>query len=122
MDMKRLSWAAGIGLIILLAGIAGCGPRPPVRYQQLQIQDSEESRGFDIYLYVAVRPGTTEEQVEALLKWFDTVKYPSVKTMKVFVWTNPQSALINATGDLAGSLYVDREKGIYELNVGHGPR
>ena len=102
---------------LALIFIAGCSPRPPVPYQQLQIQDSEEAQGYDVYLYIAISPRTPDDKVEALLKWFDQVKYPSVDKMRVFAWGNPQSALTNSMGDLIGSLNVDRKNGVYELTV-----
>ena len=108
--------------LVLLTTVAGCGPQPPVDYQQLQIQDSEESRGYDVYLYVAVKPNTPDDEIEALLKWFDTARYPQVNKMKVFVWDNPQAALISSAGNLVGTLNVDRSHGIYELNVGNPRR
>ena len=106
-------------LVVLISLMVwyGCGPKPPIDYQTLQIQDSEESRGYDIYLYIAVPKETKDEDIEKLLKWFDEVKYPQVKTMRVFVWDNPQAALMSAMGDLVGSLYVDRTKGIFEITV-----
>ncbi|MFH1675670.1 MAG: hypothetical protein ABIC40_01510, partial [bacterium] len=111
-----------IALIAITALIAGCEPTPPVSFQPLQVQDSEEAQGYDIYLYIAV-PKTikgkeiTDDQIKELLKWFDEVKYPSVNKIRIFVWDNPQSALINATGDMVGSLNIDREKKIFELRV-----
>jgi hypothetical protein len=113
-----------LALILVQGTLSGCGPRPPIPYQTLQIQDSDESRGYDIYLYVAVdpkslKPETKDAQIEALLKWFDEMKYPQVKRMRVFVWDNPQGALMNNSGDLVGTLNVDRANGVFELNVGN---
>jgi len=107
-----------LAVIALTAGIVtGCGPRPPIPYQQLQVQDTEESQGYDVYLYVAVRPGLTESQVEGLLVWFRDVKYPAADKMRVFVWDNPQAALLSTMGDLVGSLTVDREQGIDKIDI-----
>lgn len=111
-----------LALISIQVVLSGCGPRPPMAYQTLQIQDSEESQGYDVYLYVAVdprdlKPETKNAQIEALLKWFDEMKYPQVNKMRVFVWDNPQSALMNSSGNLVGTLNVDRANGVYELNV-----
>lgn len=113
-----------VALISLLGVLSGCGSRPPLAYQTLQIQDSEESQGYDVYLYVAVdprslKPETKDAQIEALLKWFDEMKYPQVNKMRVFVWDNPQSALMNNSGNLVGTLNVDRANGVFELNVGN---
>lgn len=110
-------WIALATLVIGCAFCTGCGPRPPVSYQQLQVQDSEEAEGFDVYMYVAVSPKTTPEEVESLLKWFDEVKFPNVNKMRIFVWDNPQAALIGAMGDLVGSLDLDREKGKLDITV-----
>lgn len=108
-------------LLIFMAIFAmtetGCGPKPPVQYQQLQIQDTTESEGYDIYLFVAVKRDTPDEKVEALLQWFRDVKYPQVKKMKVFVWNNPQGALMLNTGDLVGTIRVDRENNISEIMI-----
>ncbi len=105
-----------MGLVGL--ALSGCGPSPPIPYRQLQIQHTEEAEGYDVYLYASIGKGWTPEEIEALLKWFDEVKYPQVNKMKVVLWTNPQGALMMNTGDMAGSLTVDREAGIYELTIG----
>jgi len=106
------------GIIILL--LTGCGPKPPVRYQQLTIQDSEEARGWDIYLYVAVEPGQPSGDIESLLEWFRDVKFPESNRIKIFVWDNPQSALTNSMGDMIATLTVDREAGIDEIEIHPG--
>jgi hypothetical protein len=106
-------FAAGISALII-----GCGPRPPVSYQQLQIQDSSESQGYDIYMYISVKPGLNASQVEGLLKWFRDVKFPTQNKIKILVWDNPQAALMSAMGDNIGSLTVDRANGIDEIKVG----
>lgn len=115
----------GISLFVLalmLPIIAGCGPKPPVEYQQLQIQDAEESRGFDVYMYVAVKPETTTAKVEALLKWFNEVKFPTAKKMRIYVWNNSAAALMNSSGNLVGSLNVDRDNNIVEITTGNVPK
>lgn len=118
MRIKYRQLLTGILLFIVGTLLISCGPKPPIDYQQLQIADSEEAAGYDVYLYVAVKPDkASKENIENLLKWFEEMKYPNVKKMAIFVWTNPQSALMGATGDLAGSLRVDREKGLRELMV-----
>jgi hypothetical protein len=104
-------------LMLLTVLNTGCGPRPPVDYQQLQIQDTEESQGYDVYLYVAINPNSKRGEIEALLKWFDEVKFAKVNKMRVFVWDNPQAALINNLSDLMGSINVDRSNKIFELVV-----
>lgn len=107
---------------VVCTAVSGCGPKPPIPYQMLQIQDSEEAEGYDIYLYVAIPPDKkdriyTPEQVEELLKWFDEVKYPTVNKMAVFVWKNPQAALMGNSDLLVGSLKVDRSAGIFEIRT-----
>ena len=52
-----------------------------------------------------------------LLEWFRDVKFAEVNKMRIFVWDNPQSALIGATGDMVGSLDVDRENGINRIDI-----
>jgi hypothetical protein len=119
-DMLTRSAAVIIAPVILMFMTVlnlGCGPQPPVDYQQLQIQDSEESQGYDVYLYVAIKPGTKRADIESLLKWFDEVKFAKVNKVKVFVWDNPQAALINNASDLMGSLNVDRANKVFELMV-----
>lgn len=107
-----------IGILLLFAAMAaGCAKRPPVPYQQLQISDSEESKGYDVYLYIAIQGEVTERDVEDLLKWFDEVKYPEVNTIAVYVWRNPQAALMGMTGDLMASLVVNRSEGQYDLTI-----
>ena len=108
--------------ILLAAAVIGCSPRPPIPYQQLQIQDSEEDQGYDVYLYVAVEKGLPEGDVVGLLEWFRDVKFPEVNKIKIFVWDNPQSALINAMGDMVATLDVDREKGVNEIKTYITPR
>jgi hypothetical protein len=109
--------------LVTILAYAGCSPTPPIPYQQLQIQDSEESQGYDVYLYVAINTQDIPEEsnlnakVEELLKWFEQVKFPKANKIKVYIWRNPQSALMNNTGDLLGSIYVDRANAIYELTV-----
>jgi hypothetical protein len=106
--------------IFILAVSIGCSPRSPIPYQTLQIQDSEEAQGYDVYLYVSVNPNpekTTDANLEALLKWFEQVKYAKSNKIKVYIWGNPQSALMNNTGDLLGTINVNRQNSIYELTV-----
>lgn len=107
--------------LLILAGLLlsyGCGPRPPISYQTLQVQDSTESRGYDVYMYVAVDKELASGQVEDLLEWFRDVKYPDQNKIKILVWDNPQAALISAMGDNIGVLEVDRANGIDEIRVG----
>ncbi len=107
---------------VVSTAISGCGPKSPIPYQPLQIQDSEEAKGYDIYLYIAIPPDKgdriyTPEQIEELLKWFDEVKYPTVNKMAIFVWKNPQAALMGNSDFLVGSLIVDRSGGIFEIKT-----
>ena len=108
-------------LLIALVQITGCGPNPPVQFQELQVQDTEASEGYDVYLFVAInKPGnqpTTAEDVTALLEWFRDVRFADVNKIKVFVWSNPQAALIMASGDLMGEMTVDREAEIERLDI-----
>jgi len=123
--MLNRSLPIGIALLIITVAnflFCGCGPRPPVAYQQLQIQDAEEAKGYDVYLYVAIDRETPRDKVESLLKWFDQVKFLKAKKIRIFVWDNPQAALMNSEGNILGTLNVDREKGIFELNVGNTRR
>lgn len=108
--------------ILLAAAVIGCSPQPPIPYQQLQVQDTEEDQGYDVYLYVAVDKGLPEGDVVGLLEWFRDVKFPEVNKIKIFVWDNPQSALINAMGDMIATLEVDREKGVDEIQTYITPR
>jgi hypothetical protein len=105
-------------LLLIFPLIAGCSPKPPVEYQQLQIQDSEEANGFDVYLYVAVKPDTPQDKVESLLKWFNEVKFAKAKKMRIYVWNNPAAALMNSSGNLVGSLNVDRGANVIEITSG----
>ena len=107
--------------ILAVLFLGGCGPNPPVPYQQLQIQDTEETHGYDVYMYVAVDPAKgydTPDKVRELLKWFNEVKYPNQNKIKIFVWRNPQSALMNATGDIVGTLTVNRSTNNVSIDVG----
>jgi hypothetical protein len=117
--MKSALPAASLLLSLWIACsiLSGCGPIPPIPYQQLQVQDTEQAQGYDVYLYIAVTKDRTPQQIESLLKWFDSVKYPSVNKMAVFVWNNPQAALMGSSADLVGSLDVDRGAGKYDLTV-----
>jgi len=105
---------------ILIAGIlclSGCGEKPPVPYQQLQVQDMDETQGWDIYMYIAVTPGKSEEEITQLLEWFRDVKYAEVNRIQIQVWDNPQSALISAMGDMVATLKVDRENEIDKIDI-----
>lgn len=105
-----------IGLLL----ISGCGPRPPIPYQQLQVQDSSESVGYDVYMYVAVEKGLAAGDVEDLLEWFRDVKFPEENKIRILVWNNPQSALISAMGDKVGEMTVDRANDVDNIQVGPG--
>ena len=94
--MKSLILKSTVIFILLLvpvAALSGCGPKPPVKFQTLQIQDSDLSRGYDMYQFVSIHPDTSDEDVETLLKWFDEVKYPAANKIGIYVWNNPQAAL-----------------------------
>lgn len=105
-------------IAIPLSIATSCGPRSPVPYQPLQVQDSEEAEGWDVYMYVAIDPDRIDsEGVEELLEWFRDVRFPEENRIRIFVWDNPQSALMNATADMVGSLEVDREEGVDEITV-----
>ncbi len=110
--------AIPLTFLALIAGFAyGCGPRPPVAYQQLQIQDTEESRGYDVYLYISVNRALPASDVTALLEWFRDVRYADQNKIAIYVWDNPQAALVGAMGDMVASLEVDRKAGIDNLKV-----
>jgi len=114
-------------LLLLVLGftavsVTGCAPQPPIPYQQLQVQDSGEAAGFDVYLYIAVKKELPEGDVVGLLEWFRDVKFPEENKIKVFVWTNPQSALIGGMGDMIATLDVDRENEIDEIKTYVNPR
>ncbi len=118
MIRKHFSVIFFTAVLILLAGIMqGCGPRPPIPYQQLQVQDAEESRGYDIYMYVAVSKGLSAGEVESLLEWFRDEKFPEQNRIRIFVWDNPQAALLMAQGDLIATLAVDREAGTDKIEL-----
>ena len=109
-----------IGLVALV--LTGCGPRPPIPYQTLQVQDSGESAGYDVYMYIAVTKEIPSGDVTALLEWFRDVKFSDVNSIKIFVWNNPQSALINAMGNMIATLDVNREDGVDEIKTYVNPR
>ncbi|HDS31132.1 MAG TPA: hypothetical protein ENN67_08830 [Firmicutes bacterium] len=110
-----------VKIVIALAAVlllnTGCGPTPPFPYQPLVIQDTEESHGYDVYLYVSVTKDKKPEDIRVLLKWFDEEKFPTTNKMKIFVWNNPQAALMGNPADLVGTLNVDRAEGVFEMKI-----
>ncbi|HEX9746067.1 MAG TPA: hypothetical protein VGB30_11640 [bacterium] len=118
--VKKSAYSLIIAILAAIPAVIlaiSCSPAPPIAYQQLQISDSEESEGYDVYMYVAVDKASTADEVTNLLNWFENVKYPDVNRMAIFVWTNPQGALINADGDLAGSIEIDRAEGKRQIRI-----
>lgn len=105
-------------LLIPVFLIAGCGPNPPIHYQQLQIQDYTETEGYDIYLYISVKPGLAQGEVGELLDWFRDVKFADQNKIKIYVWDNPQAAILSALGNNIAVLNVDRENGIDSIEFG----
>ncbi|MCK4720645.1 hypothetical protein KAU08_08295 [bacterium] len=106
-------------LLIPVILTAGCGPGPPMPYQTLQIQDSSEAEGYDIYLYIAVKPGLPLGEVGELLEWLRDVKFADQNKIKIYVWDNPQAAMLSAMGDNIAVLFVDRENGVDSIEYGN---
>lgn len=106
-------------LLISVFLITGCGPKPPLHFQPLQIQDSSEAEGYDIYLYIAVEPGLPQGDVSELLEWFRDVKFADQNKIKIFVWDNPQAAIVSAMGNNIAVLIVDRENGVDTIKFGN---
>jgi hypothetical protein len=118
MKIAKYALLATLLLIIPLFMLSGCGPKPPVPYQQLQVQDTEEASGWDVYLYIAVNPNSVNsEEVRRLLEWFRDVRFANANRIMIYVWDNPQSALMNAMGNLVGTLKVDRGENIDEIVI-----
>lgn len=105
-------------LLIPVILTVGCGPKPPLPYQQLQVQDSSEGEGYDIYLYISVKPGLPLGDIGELLEWFRDVKFADQNKIKIYVWDNPQAALLSAMGSNIAVLNVDRENGIDNIEFG----
>ncbi len=101
--------------IILFA--SGCGPQPPVPYQELQVQDTEASEGWDVYLFVAIDRNSTAEEVTTLLEWFRDDRFADVNRIRIFIWNNPQAALMMGSGDLMGEITTDREAETERLDI-----
>lgn len=106
-------------LLIPVIFLAGCGPKPPIHFQQLQIQDSSEAEGYDVYLYISVEPGLPLGDVGELLEWLRDVKFADQNKIKIYVWDNPQAAMLSAMGDNIAVLNVDRENGIDNIEFGN---
>ncbi len=106
-------------LLIPLFLITGCGPKPPLHFQTLQIQDSSVSEGYDIYLYISVEPGLPQGEVSELLEWLRDVKFADQNKIKIYVWDNPQAAMLSAMGDNIAVLFVDRENGVDSIEFGN---
>jgi hypothetical protein len=55
--------------------------------------------------------------VRRLLEWFRDVRFANANRIMIYVWDNPQSALMNAMGNLVGTLKVDRGENIDEIVI-----
>jgi len=118
MKTARIIFVFLLLTVIPLCTLSGCGPKPPVPYQPLQVQDTEEASGWDVYMYIAIDPNAVDsDEVRRLLGWFRDVRFADQNKIMIFVWNNPQSALMNAMGDLAGTLRVDRGENIDEIVI-----
>jgi hypothetical protein len=114
-NLTRIAISAA--LAVLIFAIAGCGDKSPVPYQQLQVQSAEDSQGWDVYMYIAVDPEVPPEDLTKLLEWFRDVRFADQNKIQVFIWDNPQSAIISAMGDMVASLTVDREAQIDKIDI-----
>lgn len=116
-NLRNTAFLLAILSVLLIASVAGCSNRPPLKIQELSyVMPGDNPDEYDIYRVISVKKDVTNQELVGLMEYF-TQLYIDKNRVMIYVFNLPGAPHTGETKNLVATYFHDKQKKQYDREI-----